>query len=464
MQSFIYTERNEPIKSDVNDRLKSFKEIYEFFDNRQAALQAERCVQCGDPFCSTIGCPLQNRIPQWLEAIEEQNLEKAFRLSNETSPFPEVLGRVCPQNSLCEGACTLNDGYGAITIGAVEASITDLAFNAGMKLDFPGITTDKKVAVIGSGPASMSCAHFLLRAGIEVHMFEMADKAGGLLIYGIPGFKIDKKIIDNRFAIMKKAGLTLLLNTEVGKDIQLSELQEKYDSIFVGTGATKGKVAGLENTNHENVFLSMSFLTIVQKRLLGKKFDNRFNVRGKNVVVIGGGDTAMDCLRTSLREGAKSVICLYRRDEANMPGSKKEFQNALEEGVVFLFNESPKQIVLNKNNQLVGVDTVLTQMGEIGADGRQKMIEVDDSEHCVPADIVILALGFDIENTEYIEDFGINMSKWGEIIVDPKVLVTNIEDVYAGGDCYRGSDLVVTAATDGRNAAFSIMEKLLGSD
>jgi len=460
MQSFPFNERVEPEKQEVALRLKNFKEIYDFFNNRQVALQAERCVQCGDPFCSDIGCPLSNYIPQWLEAIAEQDIEKAFRLSNESSPFPEVLGRICPQNRLCEGACTLDDGYGAITIGAIEASITDLAFKAGLKIDFPGVTTAKKVAVVGSGPAGISCAHFLLRAGIKVDMFERADKPGGLLTYGIPGFKLDKEIIENRFNILKEAGLTLHLGVKVGEDITFDKLKDEYDAVFIGIGATKGKSSRMEGEDNENVFIAMDFLTSIQKRLFGAMFDHKFDVRAKSVVVIGGGDTAMDCLRTAMREGAKSVTCLYRRDEANMPGSKKEYYNAVEEGVQFLFNESPTKLVIDKD-KIVGVDAIKTEMGEKEDDGRQKMIEVKGSEHCIPADVVIMALGFDLEDQKFVPENNIKCNDWGELQVDEKTCRTNINKIYAGGDCRRGADLAVTAAADGRTAAFAIMNDLL---
>ncbi|HKL48557.1 MAG TPA: FAD-dependent oxidoreductase, partial [Desulfuromonadales bacterium] len=294
MQGFIETNREDPEKADVSQRLFTFEEIYEFFDKRTVAQQSERCVQCGDPFCTTIGCPLSNHIPQWLEAVAEKDLEKAFLLSNETSPFPEILGRICPHNRLCEGACTLDDGYGAITIGPIEASISDLAFEAGYRLPFPGITSEKKVAVIGSGPAGISCAHFLLRAGIQVDMYERSDLPGGLLTYGLPGFKLDKNTVRRRFAILKQAGMNLHLRSEIGHEVPFSNMLRDHDAVFLGLGATNGKRADIPGENHEDVFLAMEFLTNMQRRLLGKPWMERFGVLGKRVVVVGGGDTAMD--------------------------------------------------------------------------------------------------------------------------------------------------------------------------
>ncbi len=460
MQSFVTRERNEPEKWEVSERIRTFEEIYDFFNNKQVARQAERCVQCGDPFCSAIGCPLGNYIPRWLEAIAEKDLHKAFLLSNESSPFPEILGRVCPQNKLCEGACTLDDGFGAITIGAIEASITDLGFKQGYELPFPGITTDKKVAVIGSGPASISCAHFLLRAGIAVEMFERAQTPGGLLSYGIPGFKMSKKLVERRFELLKKAGLSLHLGTHVGKHLSMDKLIEGFDAVFVGVGATRGKSARLEHEDHPQVYKAMHFLTAVQRRLYGEGWDPRFEVKGKKVVVIGGGDTAMDCLRTAIREDALEITCLYRRDQANMPGSAREYYNAVEEGVEFLFHESPKEFVLNDKGNLVGIDAMKTRLGDKGSDGRRRMEEIEDSLHCVQADVVILALGFDTEENRYLKEAEVDTDDWGQIKVDACGRSSH-PAIWAGGDCKRGADLVVTAAADGREAAFSMMETLL---
>jgi len=462
MQTFIETNREEPAREDVSRRIHTFEEIYRFFSDRKVARQAERCVQCGDPFCTTIGCPLGNYIPQWLEAIAEKNLEKAFLLSNESSPFPEILGRICPHNRLCEGACTLEDGYGAISIGPIEASITDLALKDGHTLPFPGVITGRKVAVVGSGPAGMSCAHFLLRAGIGVEMYERANRPGGLLAYGIPGFKLDKRIVERRYDMLQAAGLKLHLNFEIGQDRPLGRLIDEYDAVFIGVGATNGKRAGVPNEDHEHCFLAMEFLTNIQQRLGEGAWMERFGVLGKRVVVIGGGDTAMDCVRTAIREGAQNVTCLYRRDADNMPGSRKEYYNAVEEGVVFLFQAAPQRLVVDKQGVLVGVDAIRMKLGDPDADGRRRVEEISGSEHCIAADVVIMALGFDVAGLPWLADAGVKLGRWGEVAIDSVTGRTSHPKVYAGGDCQRGADLVVTAAADGRRAALAIMEQLLG--
>lgn len=460
MQSFVETNREEPDKTDVSRRIKNFEEIYRFFSNRKVARQAERCVQCGDPFCTTIGCPLQNHIPQWLEAIADRDLERAFQLSNESSPFPEILGRVCPQGHLCEGACTLDDGYGAITIGAIEASITDLAFKAGLELPFPGVRHPQTVAIVGSGPAGMACAHFLLRAGIGVVMYEQADRPGGLLTYGIPGFKLDKTIVEKRFAILRDAGLKLHLQQQVGRDVELSWLVDNHAAVFLASGAWKARRAGIEGEELESVYAAMDYLTAKQRQLFGHAPDPRFELQGKRVVVIGGGDTAMDCLRTAVRDGAEEVICLYRRNQENMPGSPKEFHNAIEEGVEFNFNISPRK--LSRGNGTIRIEAERTRLGEKESDGRQRVEIVPDSAFSLPADCLIMALGFDVAEIPGGEELGIKTDRWGQIIVDPATGQTHHEKIYSGGDCYRGADLVVTAAADGRRAALTLMGRLLG--
>ena len=460
MQNFVEINRRDPEKIDVSERLDNFAEIYNFFDNRQVRKQAERCVQCGNPFCTSIGCPLQNHIPQWLEAIAARDLERAFYLSNESSPFPEILGRVCPQSHLCEGACTLDDGHGAITIGAIEASITDLAFEAGLQLPFPGIRHEQTIAVVGSGPAGISCAHFLLRAGIGVEMYERADRPGGLLTYGIPGFKLDKGIVERRFKLLRKAGLNLHLQQEVGKDITLADLLDRHAAVFIGSGATRGKQAGMAGEDLPQVLPAMDYLTVKQHQVFGKSADPKYTMQDKRVVVIGGGDTAMDCLRTAVRDGARSVSCLYRRDAANMPGSRKEYHNAVEEGVEFCFNTSPRNIH-RKETGVLCVEVEKTRMGEPGEDGRQRVEILPDSVHCVPADVVIPALGFDVETLPGLLAAKVECDQWGQLMIDPATGATSNPKVYAGGDCYRGADLVVTAAADGRRAALAIMRKLL---
>ncbi len=460
MQNFIETSRHDPEKIEPSQRLRNFDEIYHFFNNRQVRKQAERCVQCGDPFCTTIGCPLQNHIPQWLKAIADRDLERAFKLSNESSPFPEILGRICPQGHLCEGACTLDDGFGAIAIGAIEASITDLAFSAGLQLPFPGIRHPQKVAIIGSGPAGISCAHFLLRAGIGVEMYEQADRPGGLLTYGIPGFKLDKKLVEQRFKLLRKAGLNLHLQQKIGQDIELSELIEQNDALFIGIGATRGRQPGIEGEDLPKVMLAMDYLIEKQQQQFGKKVAEKFSMQDKKVVVVGGGDTAMDCLRTAIRDGASQVSCLYRRNEENMPGSAREFHNAIEEGVEFFFNISPREI-RHEMDDMICIEVEKTQLKERDDDGRQRVEIIPNSEYCFKTDIVILALGFDVAPLPGLEKSGILTDKWGQIQTDPTSGITNNPQVYSGGDCHRGANLVVNAAADGRKAALAIMRKML---
>jgi glutamate synthase (NADPH/NADH) small chain len=460
MREFLTTERIEPTKRLVVERTKDFGEIYEVFDRDNAATQSDRCIQCGDPFCLN-KCPLHNYIPQWLKSISEKDLEFAFKLSNEPSPFPEVMGRVCPHDRLCEGDCTLNDGHGAITIGSVETHITEEGFRQGYKPEFPEINTGKKVAIIGSGPAGLSAATYLLRSGIEVTIYEKSDRAGGLLTYGIPNFKLDKKIVERRVSLLQEAGMKLVTNCEVGKDITFEEIANTHDAMFIGVGATKAKRAGLTGENASNVYDAMDYLTNIQKKNFKQDYERKFDFKDLNVVVIGGGDTAMDCLRTSKREGAKSVTCLYLIDAHNIPGSQKEYKNAMEEGVDFTFFASPKEIILDEDSQAIAVEVVKTTLGAKDSSGRQKMEEVKGSEFRVNADVVIMSLGFDPAVPSFLAENGIETNSWGGIIIDEQTHQTSTAGIYAGGDCYRGADLVVTAAYDGREAARSIANSLM---
>lgn len=454
MLNFTKFERINPEKRDVLLRLKDFNEVYKVFGTQRAEEQADRCMQCGDPYCHT-GCPLGNFIPAWLKQTATKNPDLAFALSNETSPFPEILGRICPQDVLCEGACSLNTGHGAISIGAIETHISEKAFARGMKPKFSEHKKDQKIAVIGSGPSGISAATFLLRKGYQVEMFERADRAGGLLMYGIPGFKLDKTTVDRRINWLLEAGMKLHLNCEIGKDKDIKELESQFDAIYLGIGATAGRFAGINGEKDaSNVHLAMELLTGIQKRNLGKKVDF-IDVKDKNVVVIGGGDTAMDCVRTSVREKAKSVKCLYRRDEANMPGSKKEVVNAKEEGVEYVFNVSPKSIVI-ENGIATGVELLTTSMSEPDESGRQKVVINDGSEYIEDADIIIMALGFSPEVPSFLKDLNVDTNSWGGI--ETSNYKTSNKKVYAGGDCQRGAHLAVTAAVDGREAARTIIK------
>ncbi len=458
MQNFLNYGRSEPNKKDVFKRLRNFNEIYEIFDVAKASIQADRCVQCGDPYCLN-KCPLGNFIPYWLKKVAKKDIEFAFKISNDTSPFPEIMGRVCPQDVLCEGDCTLNDGYGAITIGSIETFISEEGFKKGLKPAFNSVASNKKVAIVGSGPASLSAATFLLRSGIGVEMFERDDKAGGLLTYGIPGFKLEKNVVQRRVDWLIEVGMKLHLNSEVGKDIKLEDLIKNYDAVFVGIGATKGNASEIENENAKGVYLAMEFLKDVQKYNFNPNHQKLVDVKDKRVVVIGGGDTAMDCVRSSVREGARSVVCVYRRDEANMPGSKKEYYNAIEEGVEFSFNASPNKILLDKDGNITGVEVLKTKLTEKDAKGRAKVEVIEGSESKIRADVIILALGFSQEKPQFLQENKIEVDKWGAIRVDANYQTSNAK-VFSGGDCVRGADLVVTAARDGRDAARIIVKKL----
>ncbi|MEA3455772.1 MAG: glutamate synthase subunit beta [Campylobacterota bacterium] len=459
MLRFFDLERIEAKKRAVVERTKDFDEIYEVFKPKKAGEQSDRCIQCGDPYCHN-GCPLHNFIPQWLKATAGNDLEFAFALSNESSPFPEVMGRVCPHDRLCEGACTLNDGYGAITIGSVETHISEEGFKKGLKPKFSQKKTGKKVAIVGAGPAGLSAATFLLREGIDVEIFDKQARAGGLLTYGIPGFKLDKHIITRRVKLLEEAGAIFRQNTEVGKDVTFDELTNSFDAIFIGVGATKGRRSGLDGEESGNVYQAMDFLTSIQKKLFDEAVDIAVDVKDKNVVVVGGGDTAMDCVRSSIREKAKSVKCLYRRDAHNMPGSRKEYINAKEEGVEFEFYVSPKALTTNEKGEVIGIEMVKTKLGEADASGRQRVEEIAGSAYAVEADVVIFALGFDPVEYPFLASNGIETDRWGGVIVNENYETTT-PGIYAGGDCHRGADLVVTAVYDGREAAKAISGKLL---
>lgn len=458
MLNFTKFERVNPEKRDVLQRLKDFDEVYQVFSKQRATEQADRCMQCGDPYCHT-GCPLGNYIPAWLKQTATKNPELAFALSNETSPFPEILGRICPQDVLCEGACSLNTGHGAVSIGAVETFVSESAFENGVKPPFTAKSNGKRVAVIGSGPSGISAATFLLRKGFEVEMFERADRAGGLLMYGIPGFKLDKTTVDRRINWLLEAGMKLHTNCEIGKDKAISDLEKEFDAIYLAIGATASNKVKVDGEDSSNVYFAIDFLTGIQKRNLGTKNVNYIDVKDKRVVVIGGGDTAMDCVRTSVREGAETVKCLYRRDEANMPGSKKEVVNAKEEGVEFVFNVSPKSIKTS-NGLATGVELLETMMSEPDASGRQKVVIKDGSEFVEEADVVILALGFSPEVPAFLKELHVETNSWGGVVIDSSYKTSN-KKVYAGGDCRRGAHLAVTAAVDGREAAKAIVKDLL---
>ena len=459
---FLEVERQGPSKIEANVRKKEFAEIYEPFKADDASEQAHRCLACGNPYCEW-KCPVHNYIPNWLKLVSEGNIIEAAELSHQTNSLPEVCGRVCPQDRLCEGACTLSDEFGAVTIGSVEKHITDTAFAMGWRPDVSKApVTDKKVAVIGAGPAGLAAADILVRNGVKPVVFDRHPEIGGLLTFGIPEFKLDKDVMVRRREVFTEMGVEFQLNTEVGKDIQMQDLIDQYDAVFLGMGTYTYMKGGFPGEELDGVYDALPFLISNVNRCLGYEKDvaDYIGVEGKNVVVLGGGDTAMDCNRTSIRQGAKNVICAYRRDEANMPGSKREVENAREEGVQFMFNRQPVEVV-GEGGKVTGVKVVSTRMGEPDENGRRRPEVVEGSEEVLPAEAVLVAFGFRPSPAPWFADFGIELEQDGRIKTsEGAAFQTSNEKVFAGGDMVRGSDLVVTAIDEGRKAAEGILDYL----
>ena len=460
---FLDVGRNDPNKKDIQSRKTQFVEIYEPFSKPQVESQAHRCLACGNPYCEW-KCPVHNFIPNWLKLISEGNIFEAAELSHQTNTLPEVCGRVCPQDRLCEGACTLNDGFGAVTIGNAEKYITDTAFAMGWKPDMSKVVwTDKKVAVIGAGPAGLGCADILVRNGVKPVVFDRYPEIGGLLTFGIPEFKLEKTVLSRRREIFTEMGVEFRLNTEIGKDISMAELLNDYDAVFMGMGTYKYMKGGFPGEDLPGVYDALPFLVSSVNRNLGfeKSADEFISVEGKKVVVLGGGDTAMDCNRTSIRQQAASVSCAYRRDEANMPGSVREVANAKEEGVQFLFNRQPVEIV--GDGKVEGVKVVTTKLGEPDENGRRRPEPISGSEEVLPADVVLIAFGFNPDPKPWFADHSINVNSWGGVEAPEHQefkFQTSNPKVFAGGDMVRGSDLVVTAIWEGRQAAEGILDYL----
>jgi len=461
---FIDVARVDPAKKPLNIRKIEFVEIYKPFTQQQAGAQADRCLGCGNPYCEW-KCPVHNYIPQWLKLANEGRIIEAVELSHQTNTLPEVCGRVCPQDRLCEGACTLNDDFGAVTIGNVEKYITDKAFKMGWKPDMSDVEwTDKKVAIIGAGPAGLSCADVLVRNGVKPVVFDRYPEIGGLLTFGIPSFKLEKKVMVNRRKIFTDMGVEFRLNTEIGKDIQMEQLLSEYDAVFLGVGTYKNMRAGLENEEAQGVYDALPFLVSNAYRVMGLDSNtDPLDMKGKRVVVLGGGDTAMDCVRTSIRQSAKDVICAYRRDAANMPGSKREFKNAREEGVNFMFNLQPLSININDQGQVTGINVVKTELGAPDEAGRRHPELIEGSEHVLDADAVIMAFGFQPHAMPWLEKFNVDLDQRGRIKAPSEgsfQFQTSNAQIFAGGDAVRGSDLVVTAIDEGRKAAEGILDYL----
>ena len=464
MLKFIDLKQETPEKRNTDKRKSDFNEIYKDYITNKATEQSSRCSQCGVPFCQ-IHCPLSNNIPDWLKLTAEGRLKEAYELSQSTNNMPEVCGRICPQDRLCEGNCVIEQsGHGTVTIGSIEKYITDTAWDKGwVKPLKVKRELRQSVGIIGAGPAGMACAEELRKSGYQVTIYDRYDRPGGLLIYGIPNFKLEKFVVERRTKLLKESGIKFVQNFEVGKDKTLYELKEKHDAVLIATGVYKAREIEIPGHNLENIFPAMDFLTASNRKGLGDKVrlfdDGTLNAEGKNVVVIGGGDTAMDCVRTSIRQKAKSVKCLYRRDRENMPGSAREVGNAIEEGVKFIWLTGPKSFIGNTKVEAVEVNKM--KLGEPDSSGRRRP-EIDQgSEYKIPADLVIKSLGFDPENLPKLFNADeLIVSQWGTIKIDLKSMQTNLDGVFAAGDIVRGASLVVWAIRDGRDAAYQI-EKYL---
>ncbi len=466
MLKFVDLQQETPEKRVTEKRKEDFNEIYKDYITNKAQEQSSRCSQCGVPFCQ-IHCPLSNNIPDWLKLTAEGRLKEAYEVSQSTNNMPEVCGRICPQDRLCEGNCVIEQsGHGTVTIGSIEKYITDTAWDKGWVKPFKVRKELKQtVGIIGAGPAGMACAEELRKLGYQVTIYDRYDRPGGLLIYGIPNFKLEKFVVERRTKLLKETGIKFVQNFEVGKNITLNELKEKHDAILISTGVYKAREIDIPGKNLQNIFPAMDFLTASNRKGLGDKVklfdDGTLNAEGKNVVVIGGGDTAMDCVRTSVRQKAKSVKCLYRRDRENMPGSAREVGNAIEEGVDFVWLTSPKRFIGSTKVEAVEVDKM--KLGEPDSSGRRRPVVEMGSEYKIPADLVIKSLGFDPENLPKLFNAEeLVVSQWGTLKIDLNTMQTNLDGIFAAGDIVRGASLVVWAIRDGRDAAVQI-EKYLKS-
>ena len=458
---FLDVGRFDPNKKNIEERKINFVEIYGDYNQPEASNQSHRCLDCGNPYCEW-KCPVHNYIPDWLKLVNEGNILEAADLCHQTNSLPEMCGRVCPQDRLCEGACTLNDGFGAVSIGNIEKYITDKALEMGWKPDLSNRKwTKKKVAIVGAGPAGIGCADILIRAGIKCDVYDKQSEIGGLLTFGIPEFKLEKSVVRRRRKILEEMGIKFHLNKEIGKDISFKKLHEGYDAVFLGMGTYTSLEGGFRGEGLPQVHKAIDYLIGNTNHLLKVKQEpvDYINLKGKNVVVLGGGDTAMDCNRTAIRQGANSVSCLYRRDEKNMPGSRREVVNAQEEGVKFEFNTQPIAII--GNDKVEGVKTIQTKLGAPDQNGRRVPVPIPGSEKIYPADEVVIAFGFRASPADWFKDFNIKTNNAGLVEAPEKQELkfqTSNPKIFSGGDMVRGSDLVVTAIWEGREAAKSIIQ------
>ncbi|WP_321325912.1 FAD-dependent oxidoreductase [Thiomicrorhabdus sp.] len=464
VRQFLELNRQLPEKKAANTRNKEFTEIYSAFKMEDAMAQADRCLHCGNPYCEW-ACPVHNYIPNWLKLVAEGNVMEAVEISHKSNSLPEMCGRICPQDRLCEQACTLEDtNFGSVTIGQIEKFITDTAFAAGWTPDLSDVVmTDKKVAIVGAGPAGIAAADILIRNGVKPVVFEKQPEIGGLLTFGIPQFKLDKDIVVRRREILEGMGIEFHCNIEIGKDISFQSLVDDYDAVFLGMGTYKPMAGRFPGEELPGVHKALDFLIGNVKNELGMEQSPEpfVSMAGKKVVVLGGGDTTMDCTRTSIRQGADEVYCVYRRDEENMPGSRAEVQNAKEEGVQFKFNLAPVEVI--GDGKVEGIKVIETRMGEPDENGRRRAEMVEGSEQVIPCDAVIVAFGFQPNPPAWFKDYNIEVNSWDGVVASDKSLYpfqTTNPKIFAGGDMVRGSSLVVEAIAEGRSAAEGILDYL----
>jgi len=459
MLKFVSTEKAMPEKREASNRIADFDEIYDEFQNSDAETQASRCSQCGVPFCQ-VNCPLHNNIPDWLMLTTEGRMREAYELSSQTNNFPEICGRICPQDRLCEGSCVIEKGFESVTIGAVEKHITETAFTEGwVRPAAPRYEREESVGIIGAGPAGLSAAEMLRHRGYQVHVYDRYDRVGGLLMYGIPGFKLEKSIVERRGILLRDGGVHFHLNTDIGGNTSFDDIRANHDAMLVATGVYKARDIAAPGIGLDGIVPALDYLTASNRKSLGDKVelfeDGTLNAEGKDIVVIGGGDTAMDCVRTAIRQKAKSVSCLYRRDRANMPGSQREVNNAEEEGVSFEWLSAPQAFLGDRKVRAVQAQRI--HLGQPDSTGRQVPEVIDGSAYELPADMVVTALGFDPEDLPAMfGKEGLEVTRWGTLKINWRTMMTNLDGVFAAGDIVRGASLVVWGVRDGRDAAEAI--------